>query len=313
MLQHDSSDCGAACLVSVIRFFGGNSTIEKIRKLSGTSQSGTSLLGLYQAANQSGLDATGFEASIDEIIDYDNVLILHITNDEGLEHYVISFGFEADSFIVWDPSKGLVLMSKAKLEEIWLSRKCLGLVPNKNFKPEKDNSRAKRLWVIEAIKPEKELLLVSVGLGILISALSLVMAVFTQKLIDRILPSGESKTLIIASVLVLILLSFRLILSSIRQLFLLIQGKLFNIRIVDDFYRSLLFLPKSFFDTRKTGDFVARLNDTMRIQRVIADIVGVYIIDILVLVSTLVMIYNYSVISAILSIVCLPVLYMIVL
>ena len=40
---------------------------------------------------------------------------------------------------------------------------------------------------------------------------------------------------------------------------------------MDDFYSSLLFLPKSFFDTRKTGDFVARLNDTMRIQRVIAE------------------------------------------
>jgi ATP-binding cassette subfamily B protein len=312
VLQHDSSDCGAACLVSVIRFFGGNSTIEKIRKLSGTSQTGTSLLGLYQAANQSGFEATGFEASISEIIEYDNVLILHITNEEGLEHYVISFGFESGSFIVWDPSKGLVMVPEDQLEKIWISRKCLGLVPNNNFKLEKEDSRAKRLWVREAIIPEKELLLVSVGLGILISALSLVMAVFTQKLIDKILPSGESKTLIVASVLVLILLFSRLVLSSIRQLFLLTQGKLFNIRIVDDFYRSLLALPKSFFDTRKTGDFVARLNDTMRIQKVIADIIGVYIIDILVLISTIIMISNYSGLSAILSVVCLPVLYLIV-
>jgi ATP-binding cassette subfamily B protein len=89
VLQHDSSDCGAACLVSVIRFFGGNSTIDKIRKLSGTTQSGTTMLGLYQAARQSGMDATGFEASINDIIDYDNVLILHVTPEEGLTHYII--------------------------------------------------------------------------------------------------------------------------------------------------------------------------------------------------------------------------------
>jgi ATP-binding cassette, subfamily C, bacteriocin exporter len=310
--QNDSADCGAACLVSVIRFYGGNSTIEKIRKLSGTSQSGTSMLGLYQAANQSGFDASGFEASVGEIIEYDNILILHITNEEGLEHYVVSFGFEEGSFTIWDPSKGLVKMPKDQLEKIWVSRKCLGLVPNNNFKLEKEDHREKRLWVGEAINPEKELLIVSVGLGILISALSLVMAVFTQKLIDKILPSGESKTLIIASVLVLVLLSSRLVLSAIRQLFLLTQGKLFNIRIVEGFYRSLLYLPKAFFDTRKTGDFVARLNDTMRIQRVIADIIGVYIIDILVLLSTIIMICHYSGISAILSLVCLPLLYLIV-
>jgi ATP-binding cassette, subfamily C, bacteriocin exporter len=312
VLQHDSTDCGAACLVSVIRFFGGNSTIEKIRKLSGTNQCGTTLLGLYQAACQSGIDATGFEASVNEIIDYENVLILHVTNDEGLEHYIVCFGYEKGCFAIWDPSKGLVLLLKDQLESKWKSRKCLGLAPNSEFKLETNNRKERRKWIIEAINPEKEILIVSIGLGILISGLSLVMAVFTQKLIDEIIPSERRSTLYIASVLVFILISSRLVLSAIRQFFLLTQGKLFNIRIVDDFYRSLLSLPISFFDTRKTGDFVARLNDTMRIQRVIADIAGIYIIDILVLVSSIIMIFFYSKISGLLSIVCLPVLYLIV-
>ncbi|MFA5819342.1 MAG: peptidase domain-containing ABC transporter [Bacteroidales bacterium] len=312
VLQHDSSDCGAACLVSIIRYYGGNSTIEKIRKLSGTTQSGSTMLGLYQAANQYGMDATGYEASIKNIIDYGNVLILHVTPEEGLEHYIISFGYEDGKFIIWDPSKGLTIMSEDELEMIWLSKKCLGLVPNSAFKLEKEDKRGKKEWVLKTIKPEKDLLIISVIIGIMISALGLVMAVFTQKLIDKILPSGEIKILIMASVLVLILLSSRIILSAIRQFFLLTQGKSFNIRIVDNFYSSLLFLPKSFFDTRKTGDFVARLNDTMRIQRVIADIVGVYIIDILILCITIVMLFYYSTMSAMLSLICLPVFYLIV-
>ena len=312
LLQHDSSDCGAACLVSIIRYHGGNSTIEKIRKLSGTTHSGSTMLGLYQAANQCGMDATGYEASIKDIIEYGNVLILHVTPEEGLEHYIISFGYEDGKFIIWDPAKGLTIMSEDELGKIWVSKKCLGLVPNSAFKLEKEDKKGKREWVLKTIKPEKDLLIISVIIGILISALGLVMAVFTQKLIDKILPSGEMKILIMASVLVLILLSSRIILSAIRQFFLLTQGKSFNIRIVDDFYNSLLFLPKSFFDTRKTGDFVARLNDTMRIQRVIADIVGVYIIDILILFITITMLFYYSKISAILSLICLPGFYLIV-
>ncbi|MEI6049341.1 MAG: peptidase domain-containing ABC transporter [Bacteroidota bacterium] len=312
VLQHDSSDCGAACLVSIIKYFGGSSTIEKIRKLSGTTQFGTTMLGLYQAANQSGMDATGFEASIKDIIDYDNILILHVTPKEGLEHYIISFGFENGKFIIWDPAKGLTTISEDELGKIWLSRKCLGLVANSSFKLEKEDKRGKKAWVLKTIKPEKELLIISVIVGILISVLGLIMAVFTQKLIDKILPSREIEVLIMASVLVLILLSSRIVLSAIRQFILLTQGKSFNIRIVDDFYSSLLFLPKSFFDTRKTGDFVARLNDTMRIQRVIADIAGVYIIDILILGITIIMLFYYSNISAILSLICLPAFYFIV-
>lgn len=310
--QHDSSDCGAACLVSIIRYYGGSSSIEKIRKLSGTTHSGSTMLGLYQAANQSGMDATGYEASIRDIIDYDNVLILHVTHEEGLDHYIISFGYEGGKFIIWDPAKGLTIMSENELVKIWLSKKCLGLVPNSVFKLEKEDKKGKKEWVLKTIKPEKDLLILSVIIGILISVLGLVMAVFTQKLIDKILPSGEIKVLIMASVLVLILFSSRIILSAIRQFFLLTQGKSFNIRIVDDFYSSLLFLPKSFFDTRKTGDFVARLNDTMRIQKVIADMVGVYIIDILILCITIIMLFYYSTMSAILSLICLPVFYLIV-
>ena len=312
VLQHDSSDCGAACLVSVIKYFGGNSTIEKVRRLSGTSQSGTSMLGLYHAASQCGMDATGYEASIKDIIDYNDVLILHVTTEERSEHYIICFGFEGGKFIIWDPAKGLTNMSEKELGKLWLSKKCLGLVPNNIFKLEKENFRGKREWILKTIKPEKDILIISLIIGILISGLGLVMAVFTQKLIDKILPSGEIKMLIMASALVFILLSARIILASIRQFFLLIQGKSFNIRIVDDFYSTLLLLPKTFFDTRKTGDFVARLNDTMRIQRVIAEIVGIYLIDVLILIITILVLFYYSKITAIMSLICLPVFYLIV-
>jgi ATP-binding cassette subfamily B protein len=270
------------------------------------------MLGLYQAANQCGLDATGYEASLKEIIDYGNVLILHVTLEEKLEHYILSFGYEEGRFIVWDPAKGLTELSETELEKIWTSKKCLGLIPNNSFKLEEEEKKGKREWILKAIKPEKDLLIISVVIGVLISALGLVMAIFTQKLIDKILPSREIKVLIMASVLVLILLSSRIILSAIRQFFLLTQGKSFSTRIVDDFYRSLLFLPKSFFDTRKIGDFVARLNDTLRIQRVIAEVIGTYIIDILILCITLIMLFYYSVISGILSLIFLPVFYLIV-
>lgn len=312
VFQHDSSDCGAACLVSVINYFGGNSSIEKIRGLSGTSVSGASMLGLYQAANQCGLEATGYEASIKDIMDYKGVLILHINTEEGLEHYIVNYGFSEGSFIIWDPAKGIRMLSEKELTKLWLSNKCLGLVRGSSFRLEEFNKKRKRKWVSRAIKPEKDLLIISVITGILISGLGLVMAIFTQKLIDKILPSKEIKLLIMSSALVLLLLSTRIILSSIRQFFLLLQGKSFNIRIVDEFYNTLLFLPKSFFDTRKTGDFVARLNDTMRIQKVIAEIVGVYIIDILVLLITIIALFFYSKSAAIISLLMLPVFFLIV-
>jgi len=312
VLQHDSSDCGVACLLSVISYYGGDSTLERIRNLSGTGKSGTSMLGLYQAAGKCGLHAVGYEASINDIRDHPDVLILHVIIEERLEHYIVSYGFEEDKFIIWDPSKGLILMNDEDLEKIWKSRKCLSLAPNGGFNSKKKQKGEKRRWIFSMLKPDRDLLVVSAIFGILISVLGLVMALYTQKLIDKILPAGEMKMLLISAGLVLLLLFSRIVISSIRQLFLLVQGRVFNIRVVDDFFSSLLLLPKQFFDTRKTGDFVARLNDTMRIQRVIADIVSVYIIDCLVIIITIVILFYYSSVIGILSLVCLPLIYFMV-
>ena len=312
VFQHDSSDCGVACLVSVINYLGGSSTIEKIRKQSGTGQSGTTLLGLYQASVRCGLDATGYEADINDIIDYKEILILHVTLNNGLQHYIVSYGFENGTFVIWDPAKGIEFLSPGDLEKIWISKKCLGLKPGTSFIREKENKQKQREWLLRIIRPDMKLLTVSVIAGIIIAGLGLVMAIFTQKLIDRILPSKDIKLLIIALVLVFILLAARLIIGSVRQLLLLSQGRSFNIRVVDDFFGTLLFLPKTFFDTRKTGDFVGRLNDTIRIQRVITEFVNAYIIDFLVVIISLVILFVYSEAVAWFTLLALPFLFILV-
>ena len=46
-LQLDQSDCGVACLLSVIKLYEGNNSLEKLRELSGTTKQGTTMLGLY--------------------------------------------------------------------------------------------------------------------------------------------------------------------------------------------------------------------------------------------------------------------------
>jgi ATP-binding cassette subfamily B protein len=164
--QQDSTDCGAACLASVIRYFGGNCGIDKIRRLSGTTQSGTTMLGLYQAAQDCGMEAAGYEASVADIMKFTGVLILHVTPQKDYEHYVISYGVSKEKFIIWDPAKGLSENTAAEVEKFWLSHKCLAVSPGKDFVFENTIKSRKRSWVIDTVKPEYELLLTSVFVGL---------------------------------------------------------------------------------------------------------------------------------------------------
>jgi ATP-binding cassette subfamily B protein len=88
-LQQDQSDCGVACLLSIIQFYEGNNSLEKLRELSGTTKQGTTLLGLYQASNQLGFTSQGNEADIQAIIDHKEPLILHVEIEERLLHYLL--------------------------------------------------------------------------------------------------------------------------------------------------------------------------------------------------------------------------------
>lgn len=92
-LQHDQSDCGVACLLSLIQYYEGMHTLEKLRELSGTTKQGTTLLGLYQAANSLGFNAQGNEADIQALIDHCAPVILHVVIEKRLQHYVVCYGY----------------------------------------------------------------------------------------------------------------------------------------------------------------------------------------------------------------------------
>lgn len=306
ILQHDQSDCGVACLLSLINFYGGTNSLEKLRELSGTTKQGTTLLGLYQAANQLGFDAQGNEADIQAVIDHGKPLILHVVIEGRLQHYVVCYGYKNGAFIIGDPAKGITTFSQEELEAIWKSKTCLTLQTNDAFVTAKTNSNDKKAWFLSLLKEDYKLLTFSVILGLGIAALGMAMAIFSQKLIDDILPSKDFKRLITGIVLVTFLLLVRVLFTAIRDYFLIRQTKDFNNRIIDHFYNALLHLPKPFFDTRKIGELVARLNDTQRVQRVISMVISSVAINALTTIVSLGFICYYSWQTGMIAFVSLP-------
>ena len=261
---------------------------------------------MYQAANQIGFTAQGKEADIQALIDHGEPLILHVLMDERLQHYVVCYGYKNDKFIIGDPAKGISNYTKLELNKIWKSKTCLTLLPNENFKLEKSENKDKRLWFKSVLEKDFRIIGFSLILGIGIAILGMTMAVFSQKLIDEILPSKEIRKLITGIILVGFLLLIKIGFQALRGYFLIRQTKDFNNRIIDKFYSSLLHLPKPFFDTRKIGELVARLNDTQRVQRVINKIVGSIVIDALVTLSSLGLIIYYSWQSGLIVLLSLP-------
>uniref|UniRef100_UPI0040479F8D peptidase domain-containing ABC transporter n=1 Tax=Flavobacterium sp. TaxID=239 RepID=UPI0040479F8D len=294
-LQLDQSDCGVACLMSLIKLNGGTNSIEKLRELSGTTKQGTTMLGLYQVANKIGFTAEGCEADLNALIEHKQPVILHVIIQEQLQHYVVCYEYNSEKgFLIGDPAKGIYYLSADELEKIWVSKSCLTLEVNEHFVKAETEKYSQKKWFLALLKEDYKLLWISVLLGVFVAGLGLAMSLFSQKLIDDILPSNNIKKLVSGIGLLTVLLLARVGIGALREFFLLQQSKDFNNRINTNFFSSLLQLPKPFFDTRKIGELVARLNDTQRVQRVIKMLASSLIIDILISIISMVFLFMYS-------------------
>ncbi|MXO06544.1 peptidase domain-containing ABC transporter [Flavobacterium sp. HBTb2-11-1] len=312
-LQLDRSDCGVACLLSIIKFYKGNYSLEKLRELSGTTSQGTTMLGLYEVANNLGFDAEGFNISTDTLKENTEPAILQIKTENNSDHYVVCYEYDKEKgFIIGDPAIGINYISEKNLDQLWQSKNCLLLFPNSKFVTEKQIEKTKKKYFITLLRDDFKLLIISTIIGIFVAGLGMAMAIFSQKLIDDILPSNNINKLISGITLLFILLSARVGLSILRQHFLIQQSKDFNNRINNTFFSSLLQLPKLFFHTRKIGELIARLNDTQRIQSVIKTLTSSLVIDTLVALISLVFLFSFSWQLGIISLLSLPIYFYII-
>ena len=312
-LQLDQSDCGVACLMSLIKLNGGTNSIEKLRELSGTTKQGTTMLGLYQVANQIGFTAEGCEADLNALIEHKQPVILHVVIENQLQHYVVCYEYDSEKgFLIGDPAKGIYYLTADELDKIWVSKSCLTLEVNDNFVKAETEKNSQKKWFLDLLKEDYKLLWISVLLGVFVAGLGLAMSLFSQKLIDDILPSNNIKKLVSGIGLLTVLLLARVGIASLREFFLLQQSKDFNNRINTNFFSSLLQLPKPFFDTRKIGELVARLNDTQRVQRVIKMLASSLVIDVLVSIISMVFLFMYSWKIGLISLLSVPIYFYII-
>lgn len=314
-LQKDLTDCGVGCLQSLVQYYGGSISLETLREKSGTSKTGTTLLGLHQCANSIGFDAEGCEADTEALMQHGTPVILHVIIDQKFEHYVICYSyhpFKNNQFLIGDPAKGLEYWTREYLEEVWRSKTCLTLIPNTTFQKKEQTAAEKKRWLKNLIKEDQEVICTIVFLGLVFTLLGMSMSIFSQKLIDDILPKKKTSVLLLSISFLGFLLFAKVIIQALRELYIIRQSQSFNKRINKNFYTSLLHLPKIFFDTRKVGDFVARLNDTQRIQTVIKQLITNTVVDSLGVCMATGFLFFYSWKLALVCIIISPVIFYII-
>ena len=106
VMQHDETDCAAACIASIAKYYGKNISISRIRRLAGTDQMGTSGLGIVNAGKQLGFLCKGGISNTKELSDeIPFPIILHLKKDV-MDHYAVLYKTKKNKYLLADPDDG---------------------------------------------------------------------------------------------------------------------------------------------------------------------------------------------------------------
>jgi len=244
----------------VCRYFGRAVGQARIRQLAYTSTDGTSLRGLCRAAEELGLAARSVKASTHNLPEMPLPAIIHW---EG-NHWVVLYDVDETHVRVADPAVGLRRMPRGEFEAKWSGY--AALFDYTQAFAQAPEGRPSIAWLWQFLRPYSGILSKAVGLAVLVSAFQMVLPIFTQVIVDKVLveqDAGLLRILIFAMLAVLLLMGASMLVQRYLLSFVAVRV---DATSLDFLTRRLLSLPMSYFSTRRTGDIQRRLAGTRQVR-----------------------------------------------
>lgn len=269
-------DCGPTCLRMVAKYYKKNVPLQYIRDKTQIGKQGVSFLGISDAAEAIGLRAKAVKVDTDTLLNEAKLpAILHWNQN----HFVVLYDYKKNKTHIADPAKGLVKYTRKEFTERWASDRsekgeigiALLLEPSPAFHANdfsiisKDGGLQFKN-IFNYLLPYRKLVY-QLFLGLIVaSLLQLILPFLTQSVVDTGISTGNLSFIYVVLLAQLALFAGRMAVEFVRSWILLHISTRINLSILTDFFIKLMKLPVSFFDSKKTGDILQRMNDHGRIE-----------------------------------------------
>ncbi|ANK88603.1 MULTISPECIES: peptidase domain-containing ABC transporter [Rhizobium] len=290
--QRDITDCGAASLASVAAFYGYKLPLARIRQYASTDRSGTSVLGLTEAAQKLGFIAKGVKGGFDSLYKIPKPAIAHVVK-EDLHHFVVVHAIDAKWVIVMDPALGEICkVPHQEFMEQWTGVLVL-LVPADTFN-RRDETTSPLARFARLLAPHRTVMAQALVGALVTTVLSLSTAIYVQKIVDHVIPAGNRNLLNLMSIAMLLILAIQILINLLRGRLVLQTGQKIDVCLILGYYNHILALPQKFFDSMRMGEIVSRMNDAVKIRSFLNDVSINMFVDILMILFSFAMMFIYS-------------------
>jgi ATP-binding cassette, subfamily B, bacterial len=204
--------------------------------------------------------------------------------------WVVLYGVRGDRVIVADPTNPTLQcegVPKAQFEQEWDGQVWQAEAIQKQ-------ERFSLSWFLPAIWKYKTLLFEVLFASIVLQVLGLGTPMITQVVIDKVMVQGSIPTLDVMALVMLGVAFFESFLGILRLFLFTHTARRLDLSLSAQLFRHLMRLPLSYFENRRVGDTVARVQELENIRQFLTGTALTVILDSIFAVVYLVLMFYYS-------------------
>lgn len=278
--QLNTSDCGAACLTMIAKYYDRRYDIDDIKSLFEFSRIGASLKDIEEASYKIGLKCYSLKVSINELEEFEEPVILYWKQ----EHFVVFDRIiqkdRKKYFILFDPSYGKIKIEEEDFIDGWVGNNngkgiLLYIEPSENIIDKNNIKISEKGKIISSttfkegikyIENNKKYYFIScilIGIGVCIN---LGMPFIFQNIIDKGVLAKKIEYVVIFLCVQLLLSVSNFISELLSQIILTKLNLGLSINFKQSLLEKLMRLPISFFEARLNTEILQRIGDQNTIQ-----------------------------------------------
>ena len=288
VLQEGIKECGSACLLSIIKYYGGNISKERLLELTSTTKEGTTFYNLSLAAKEIGLTSKGYK--IDNITSLSPDITPFISQIviNNYYHFVVVYKIKNNKITIMDPAKGMVSMSINEFNTLFTGNILL-LEPYKKLPTYSENNYLLNV-IVNTIKNNKKIIIKLILLTLIATIFTCIYSYHFKVIIDKIIYTNKLN-LVIVLIIFIFILFIEEVSEFLRNNLLLYLNQKIDLSIITTTINKIVSLPYSYYKNKSTGEVISRINDLFYIKNVISKIIITIFLDSILAIFTLIILF----------------------
>lgn len=293
--QEGVKDCGVASLLSIIRYYKGNISIEKLREMTYTTKTGTTAFHIIECAQKLGFMSKGIKCnSIYNIKNNINIpFIAHVIINKSYKHYIVVYNidYKKENLTIMDPAYGIKKISFNEFNQIW-SKIIISFIPIKKLPIYKNNKEVLSL-IKHIIISNKKLFLSIFLLSFFVTIFEIINSYYFKIIVDEIIISSINNLYYI-SLFFMFLIIIKCMCDYFRNKLLIYINNKIEFLLITKTFNHIINLPYDYFKNKTTGEIISRISDLNYIKELISKLIITIFIDTILFIFSFIILFSIN-------------------